>query len=201
MNEEFRGKKISYRRGYPIVYDPKHHKASKNGMVEIHYIIAEEQLGRPLRKNEEVHHRDENKCNYNSANLMVFDTKSSHATYHTCMKHNSNMLLTRIDGVWHCQNMRPEYNHGKMENENLWICPICGGPMKFRYAHMCKLCSMRKQSENIPSKDVLIYDLKSLSSFCAVGRKYNVSDNAVRRWCKKYGLPYHSHDYKSVPIV
>lgn len=27
------------------------------------------------------------------------------------------------------------------------------------------------------------------SSFCAVGRKYGVTDNAIRKWCKNYGLP------------
>jgi len=25
-----------------------------------------------------------------------------------------------------------------------------------------------------------------------VGKKYGVSDNAVRKWCKRYGLPYKS---------
>ena len=27
-------------------------------------------------------------------------------------------------------------------------------------------------------------------SFVDIGRMFNVSDNAVRKWCKKYGLPY-----------
>ena len=29
-----------------------------------------------------------------------------------------------------------------------------------------------------------------------VGEIYNVTDNAVRKWCKKYNMPYHSKDYK-----
>jgi hypothetical protein len=28
-----------------------------------------------------------------------------------------------------------------------------------------------------------------LKSFVQVGKKYNVSDNAVRKWCKYYQLP------------
>ena len=27
------------------------------------------------------------------------------------------------------------------------------------------------------------------TSFCAVGRKYGVSDNAIRKWCKTYNMP------------
>ena len=29
----------------------------------------------------------------------------------------------------------------------------------------------------------------AISSFSAVGRQYNVTDNAVKKWCISYGLP------------
>jgi hypothetical protein len=32
------------------------------------------------------------------------------------------------------------------------------------------------------------------TNFCAVGRKYGVSDNAIRKWCKSYGLPTKKQD-------
>lgn len=32
-------------------------------------------------------------------------------------------------------------------------------------------------------------DFKDLKSFVQVGNKYNVSDNAVRKWCITYELP------------
>ena len=38
-----------------------------------------------------------------------------------------------------------------------------------------------------PSKEDLEEDMKSMN-FCAIGRKYGVSDNAVRKRCKKYGF-------------
>ena len=34
------------------------------------------------------------------------------------------------------------------------------------------------------------------SNFSAVGRKYGVSDNAIRKWCASYGLPTKAKDYK-----
>lgn len=40
-------------------------------------------------------------------------------------------------------------------------------------------------------------DLKNLiryNSFTYIGRIYGVTDNAVRKWCKKYNLPYRRND-------
>lgn len=34
------------------------------------------------------------------------------------------------------------------------------------------------------------------SSFVAVGRKYGVSDNAIRKWCKAYGIPHKIEELK-----
>ena len=34
------------------------------------------------------------------------------------------------------------------------------------------------------------------SSFVAVGREYNVSDNAIRKWCKNYNIPTTKQELK-----
>jgi len=39
-----------------------------------------------------------------------------------------------------------------------------------------------------PSKDILQEEIKN-NSFLALGRKYGVSDNSIRKWCKWYGIP------------
>lgn len=51
----------------------------------------------------------------------------------------------------------------------------------------------KKQSKNIPQKEQLIQDLLKYPMI-QIGKKYNVSDNAVRKWCKKYDLPYKQKD-------
>lgn len=38
------------------------------------------------------------------------------------------------------------------------------------------------------SKEMLINDFSNLKTFTAVGRKYRVSDNSVRKWCRKYDI-------------
>jgi hypothetical protein len=42
--------------------------------VRVHILVAEAMLGRKLRENEEVHHKDENKLNPHWTNLEVLDS-------------------------------------------------------------------------------------------------------------------------------
>lgn len=66
-------------------------------------------------------------------------------------------------------------------------CPKCK-----RYVYGTKYCSVACSSFNQrrttrPHKKTLSKMLENMS-YCAIGRKYNVSDNAVRKWAKKYNL-------------
>lgn len=47
-----------------------------------HRVVAERNIGRELQSGEVVHHIDENKANYDSANLIVFASQSEHAKCH-----------------------------------------------------------------------------------------------------------------------
>lgn len=51
-----------------------------------HRIVAEQMLGRPLKKGEVVHHIDGNKRNNDPSNLMVFKTQADHARWHATHK-------------------------------------------------------------------------------------------------------------------
>ena len=77
--------------------------------------------------------------------------------------------------------------------ENI-ICPVCG--KEFKPIKSAKYCSLECYNEarleikgNRPDFIQLIKAFKELKSFVQVGKKYNVSDNAVRKWCKYYQLP------------
>lgn len=80
-------------------------------------------------------------------------------------------------------------------------CPGCGksfAPRNIRHRYCSMNCwgliaaKLRKgiphpdqRKVPRPSYDQLMEDLRSMS-FCAVGRKYGVSDNAVRKWIRWY---------------
>ena len=54
----------------------------------------------------------------------------------------------------------------------------------------CSSCqSKNRQKVDRPDVETLIQEIAE-SSFLAVGKKYGVSDNAVRKWCKSYNIPH-----------
>lgn len=80
-----------------------------------------------------------------------------------------------------------------MNNKKI-ICPICNKNRMSKKAKMCSDCYKRIQEQSIPvTKEQLINDIK-INSFAELGRKYHVCDNTVRKWCKKFGLPYRTQD-------
>ena len=80
-------------------------------------------------------------------------------------------------------------------------CEKCGKEISSN-AKLCTTCFHNKLKEKFslirPSKDELIESFKELTSFKEVGRKYNVSDNAVRKWLNKYDLPSTKEEIKKI---
>lgn len=66
--------------GYVEVRLPGHPHA-RNGRVMEHVVVAEDMLGRSLRPDEHVHHRNGNKRDNTPSNLQVL-TASEHAKLH-----------------------------------------------------------------------------------------------------------------------
>ena len=57
-----------------------------------HRIVAEQILGRPLRKGEVVHHLDGDKRNNAPENLMIFSSQREHAAWHAA--HNKKEVTS-----------------------------------------------------------------------------------------------------------
>lgn len=92
-----------------------------------------------------------------------------------------------------------DYPLQKRKEAKIYCCQKCGKEIS-RGSTLCILCHNRLKNANktnIPNKDILLNDLyDNNGNFTQVGNKYNVSDNAVRKWCIKYNIPSHSSDYK-----
>jgi hypothetical protein len=76
------------------------------------------------------------------------------------------------------------WNKGPKSTGN---CPVCKSDL-FGTIYCSQACSsLSRRKAKRPTKDELKKLMKE-NSWCALGRKYNVSDNAVRKWAKSYGL-------------
>ena len=62
----------------------------------------------------------------------------------------------------------------------------------------CKECNDSHQRVvNRPSREVLKQLIRT-TPFTTLGKRYGVSDNAVRKWCKMYNLPFKSSEIKKI---
>ena len=129
----------------------------------------------------EIHHVDNNPLNNEESNLILL-----------CPCCHALTDLFRIRGRTRISSVRivPRDRIPQENKRNNLEC----GKVITRGASLCKSCNMklRNNGGSRPNKDRLIEDLKECPSLCALGRKYNVSDNAVRKWISYYELSVES---------
>lgn len=89
-------------------------------------------------------------------------------------------------------------------------CPICNKNLMESKSSMCIVCynknrkilipirnNNNKTKSNLEKKELTRKELKEWirkEPFTQVAKKCGVSDNAVRKWCKKYNIPFRKRD-------
>jgi hypothetical protein len=85
-----------------------------------------------------------------------------------------------------CNSQMPTFAGRK--NKIIRYCSECGKEKKKKQSKLCRLCQDKsKRKVEWPEKHILKKDINDMS-WCAIGRKYGVTDNAIRKWAKKYKL-------------
>ena len=69
------GKVLDRSKGYVLVYFPTHPAATNRGYVYEHRVVAEEMVGRRLRSDEHVHHRNGKRWDNRPENLEVMNAR------------------------------------------------------------------------------------------------------------------------------
>jgi len=117
--------------------------------------------------------------------------------HHIDGNHENNNLSNLQLLCPNCYSQTDNYCGNANKNKKKYYCPICGKEITSN----AKTCTRYYQENkrkilNYPDKNQLIEDYKELKTFVAIGKKYNVSDNTVKKWFKKINLPYKSKDLK-----
>lgn len=169
---------------YKEIYTPTSKASRANGCILQHRVVAAQIIGRELTEEEVVHHKDGDKTNNKLDNLMVFKTSSDHMRFHS----GQYAKLICNDGVYECT----ELSYDK-------ICLYCKKNFitKDKRKIFCsKECSgLSRRIAERPTKDELLLLLKE-NSFVDISKKYNVTDNTIRKWCKSYNILNEIRDYK-----
>ena len=89
-----------------------------------------------------------------------------------------------------CPNCHAQTNNwGGKKKKDVKYCPDCGKEIGKRSTYCMKCSVFHRQRSDKPSYDELKWMIHNMS-YEGIGRKYGASGSAVRKWCKKYGLPH-----------
>lgn len=133
----------------------------------------------------EVNHKDENRLNNHADNLEWCSRK-----------YNMNYYFERHPEA---RKITSDERHTKR------YCSICGKEITIESkSGMCHHCFNKtrppekkntKRKVQLPSREILKNEIRH-NTFRALGEKYGVTDNAIRKWCKSYDLPYKTFEIR-----
>ena len=77
-----------------------------------------------------------------------------------------------------------------LKHHKIYYCKNCGKEIGARTKNqLCSECyALASRKVERPDRQTLKDDIRNMSML-QVGKKYGVSDNAIRKWCDAYGLP------------
>ena len=156
--------------GYVAAYHPTHPQAWPNGYVFLHRLVAENFMGRYLDEDELIHHIDENPFNNDPGNLEVV-TDEEHKAAHR-----------KPDVVAVCPGCGDEFSHRPTKRRRKY----CGRSCANRYAQRAAKQTVHASRKRPSKKKIARLVWKYTTS--RIAQHYGVSDTAVAKWCKKYGI-------------
>ena len=153
--------------GYNILHPVSDGIIDYDNYVYEHRLVYELANNVKLNRRQHVHHLNHVRDDNRPENLIAM-TSSMHATVHASERGYHT-------GINHCVD--------------------CGKPLFSWKAARCPRCAhMRSRVSTHPTKEQLSEMILTMSN-SEIARKLDVSDSAVRKWRKKYGLPSASEQH------
>lgn len=172
---------------YLAVSFREHPTSWANGFVYVHVLVAECKIGRRLRKAETVHHANEDPLDNRPENILVLPSPGAHTKLHPKQRTHGRFVKEPP------KKLPTLYGEAKRQLVAGFIyetryCRFCGH--ETRHGDFCSVrCASRghgkMQMKSMPSnfaEELLTMPLEAL------GRKYGMSGNAIKKHAKKLGL-------------
>ena len=87
----------------------------------------------------------------------------------------------------------------KHKEEEKYFCEVCGREIKGKTSKYCPSCAARLRKKLTVSKEEFINVLKECDGVrLRAAKELGVSETAIRKWCKIYGLPTKSKDLRDL---
>ena len=197
----YKDRKRYLKNGYVVVEYPEHENAFDTGTgffgVYEHILVAEIiLLGRSTVKGEVVHHLDSNRSNNSPDNLLVL-SNSMHGKLHQWMnnytieptpKQQERIKLGCVR-CFTCQFPISGY---------LVYCSVkCGMDRLGTRCGMDRLAARKVERPDKETLEKLLWEKPTTT----LAKEFGVSDKAVEKWSKKYGIekPPRGHWAKQIP--
>lgn len=104
---------------------------------------------------------------------------------------------------WVCPNCNiqlPTTNRRKTTKIK-YYCSECGKEVSTAKAERCAECAAKARVIPVEELPITRNELKHLirtKPFTQIGKQFDISDNMVRKWCDKFGLPRRATDIKKL---
>jgi hypothetical protein len=185
-----KGKAVSFTinpRGYLTFH------ATKNGnrrTAFIHVEVAKAFIEKPISDERlDVNHKDHNKLNCSIENLEWL-THGDNVRDLSIYRARTSNTLTRFTRVNDKIVKLPDktcVDCGKTVEFTSTRCPSCAASASMTFTN----------NVGVIPKNMLVSVLRENNgNFVKAAAEFGITDNSLRKWCKKYNLPFHSSDYK-----
>jgi len=144
----------------------------------------------------------------NTYNISSTITKHKKTKYSINIRHYNDLNLLFLEylkypyilerkrkrAVSWCEKFE-RYNIRKIKIPN--SCKCCGKEIGNSSTYCIECGHIIERKVERPSREVLKEEIRT-NSFLALSKKYGVSDNTIRKWCKYYKLPYKVTEIKKI---
>lgn len=165
----------------------------KDRFFSIDIAFPESKIGIEINGNQHYNKDGTLKKYYSERHQLIESSGWRIYEVHFSICYNKDVVLELIGNIFRQKSDLysfdyDEYLRSKIScDEEKYYCTVCGGVKMDKYSKQCTKCqqfSKRKVVER-PTYEQLLLDVEELG-YTGSGKKYGVSDNAIRKWLKHF---------------